>query len=155
MNRVDFLEKLKEALENEGGSLLVRENVEYYNQYITEEVRRGRSEREVLEELGDPWIIAKTILGAGGSASQNEYTYESPQQSYGGQEYQGSNVGRRNVRSFAIDSWWKKLLLILCVIGIIFVVFAIITGVISLVVPIMIPVLIVSILIRLVKGKNK
>ena len=34
----------------------------YYNDYITEEVRKGRRESDVSEELGDPWAIAKNII---------------------------------------------------------------------------------------------
>ena len=40
---------------------VVEENVRYYDGYISDEVRKGRSEEEVIEEIGDPRLIARTI----------------------------------------------------------------------------------------------
>ena len=45
-------------------SAQVAENVRYYQEYIDSEVRRGRSEREVLDQLGDPRLLAKSIIEA-------------------------------------------------------------------------------------------
>ena len=53
MSRTEFLEKLREALDQNVSPHVVRENVEYYGRYINEEMRKGRSEQEILEELGD------------------------------------------------------------------------------------------------------
>ena len=44
MNRLEFLEKLKEALEQDLGPQAVQDNVNYYNQYIMDEVRGGKAE---------------------------------------------------------------------------------------------------------------
>jgi hypothetical protein len=40
----------------------LQENLKYYNDYIEGEVKKGRSEQEVINELGDPWALAKTII---------------------------------------------------------------------------------------------
>ena len=61
MTKREFLDKLKKALANDLSGNVIRDNVDYYNDYITEEVRKGRKESEVIEELGDPWAIAKNI----------------------------------------------------------------------------------------------
>lgn len=37
---------------------------------ICQEMNRGRSEQEVLEELGDPRLIARTILETSGMKAQ-------------------------------------------------------------------------------------
>ena len=58
MTKREFLDKLKKALANDLSGNVIRDNVDYYNDYITEEVRKGRKESEVIEELGDPWAIA-------------------------------------------------------------------------------------------------
>ena len=52
MTREEFLKKLKEALENDLSGRIVQENVSYYESYIIEEIRKGRTESEVIEELG-------------------------------------------------------------------------------------------------------
>lgn len=62
MRSSDFLLQLKKALENELSAAQVQDNVEYYKNYIKEEMKSGKSEQEVMDMLGDPWAIAKTIL---------------------------------------------------------------------------------------------
>ena len=63
MTKYEFLEKMRHALANDLSAPIVQENVEYYDSYISEEMRKGRSETAVTEELGDPWAIARTIIG--------------------------------------------------------------------------------------------
>lgn len=149
MNRLEFLEKLKESLEQDLGPQAVQDNVNYYNQYIIDEVRGGKTESEVIEMLGDPWIIARTVIDAGAGQGREEYVYETPQNRQQGRESSGSSL-----RVFALDTWWKKLLLILCVVGVVMLVFAIVSGIVSLIAPILIPVLIIAILLRLLRGRR-
>lgn len=83
MRRTEFLETLKKALDGEISIEDIRNNLDYYDQYIRTEVSAGKSEEEVLDELGDPQLIAKTIIDtakAGGSASPEGY---SPSDGYG------------------------------------------------------------------------
>ena len=58
MNRHEFLKQLEHALEAEMNPAKVREHVDYYRSYIAEEVKNGKSEKEVMDLLGDPWVIA-------------------------------------------------------------------------------------------------
>ena len=64
MNKREFLSKLEEALVYELPPRAVDENLRYYSSYIDSEVKSGRSVEEVLEELGDPRLIARTIIDA-------------------------------------------------------------------------------------------
>lgn len=66
MTRQEFLDGLKAALAVSNRSDLVTANINYYNQYLDGEIAKGRSESEVLEELGSPALIAKSILKAEG-----------------------------------------------------------------------------------------
>ena len=66
MTKQEFLQGLEERLTAEGAFQLVRENREFYSNYIDGEVAKGRTEEEVLEELGDPSLIGRTILDAAG-----------------------------------------------------------------------------------------
>ena len=59
MNRSEFLDKLREALENDLSGPVVRENIEYYDSYIQSEVRNGKTEQEVLDMLRD--ILEKEV----------------------------------------------------------------------------------------------
>ena len=61
MNRNEFLRILKESLAMSLEQDAIKEQLDYYDKYISDEMSKGRSEKEVLDELGDPRLIAKTI----------------------------------------------------------------------------------------------
>ena len=73
MNKTEFLQQLREALDAELSSRAVEENIRYYREYISDEERKGRTEEEILNELGDPWLIAKTIIDTGVAEGTGEY----------------------------------------------------------------------------------
>lgn len=150
MNKVEFIEGLRRALEMKTAPQIVRENTDYYSQYIEDEMRKGRSEQEVVEELGDPWVIAKTIIDMQGTQEDVESVhYDNPYP----QRKRQRNI-ENSARIFMVDTWWKRLLLMVCIIGVLFIVFAIITGIISLIAPIVIPILCVAIIIRIFSNRR-
>ena len=61
MNKNEFLRILKESLEMSLEQDAINAQLDYYDKYISDEVKKGRTEKEVIEELGDPRLIAKTI----------------------------------------------------------------------------------------------
>lgn len=61
MNREEFLKQFREALEGKVSEQVINENMRYYRNYINNQVGNGKSEQEVLRELGDPRLLAKTI----------------------------------------------------------------------------------------------
>lgn len=61
MDRDEFLRKLKIELENHMSKAEMNSQLDYYDKYIGDEIAKGRSEKDVLDELGDPRLIAKTI----------------------------------------------------------------------------------------------
>ena len=147
MTKNEFIIKLQEALENDLDAAAVRENVNYYSSYIEDEMRKGRSEQDVLDELGDPWVIAQSVIDMSGQKNVTE--------DYSGYRSAGTSSERQdssyNVHSYTIGSWWQKLLLILGIIGIVLIVVAVIGGIISLVMPIVIPVLVVILLVNFIR----
>lgn len=62
MNRNEFLTTLMNTLENELPPQEIKSNIDYYNQYFETELKTGKSEEEILSALGDPRLIAHTIL---------------------------------------------------------------------------------------------
>ena len=62
MDRNEFVSTLRAVLSGEVPAAAVEDNVRYYDSYISQEIAGGKSEREVLESLGDPRLIAKTII---------------------------------------------------------------------------------------------
>ena len=62
MKKQEFLNILQESLEGEVKPGIIADNIAYYNQYIQAEMDKGRSMDSVMDELGDPRLIAKTII---------------------------------------------------------------------------------------------
>lgn len=147
MTRNEFLDRLQEALGNDLAAPIVRENVDYYDQYILNEVKSGRSEETVIDELGDPWVIARTVIDASEGMKEtgagSGYAYESNNQGY---DYDQQDGYVRRIETSG--GWWKLIVMLLGIIGILIAVVAVIGGIISLVAPILIPVLIIMIIVR-------
>ncbi len=81
MDRNEFIEKLQRTLAGGLSSAQVAENVRYYQDYIASEIRKGQTEEEVLSQLGDPRLLAKSIIEANKRAgasygSNQEYDEE-------------------------------------------------------------------------------
>ena len=53
MTRFEFTIKLRKALSGRVNHVIVNDNVAYYENYIDAEMKKGRKEKEILEELGD------------------------------------------------------------------------------------------------------
>lgn len=62
MNREEFLEILNIQLQGEIPSNQISQHLAYYNYFIQQKVDQGQPEAQVLEELGDPRLIAKTLI---------------------------------------------------------------------------------------------
>ena len=71
MTKNEFLDGLRRALNGQVPPPTVSQNLEYYRSYIATEEYKGRSEEEILEALGDPRLIARTIIDAGGQPSKS------------------------------------------------------------------------------------
>lgn len=152
MTKTEFLEKLQAALEQNVDPGTLRENMEYYSQYITDEMRKGKSQEEVTDALGDPWAIARTIIDTSGNGpgSGNEYVYDAP----GQDSYRRQETSRGSVHVFGFDTWWKKLLLALALAGVFLLIIAVVSGIIRLVAPLILPVLLIVLVIRLIGGRR-
>lgn len=62
MSKLEFLQKLSERLSEELPRGVVLSNLRYYESYIDSEVAKGKSVESVMNELGDPYMIARTII---------------------------------------------------------------------------------------------
>ena len=152
MTRSEFLNKLKEALANDLSGPVIQENVDYYSGYIADEVRKGRSEQEVVAELGDPWAIARTIIESleiQGNTQEDD-GYEPNRQNYDHRQQSGTG----QVHIFCLDTWWKKLLLVLGIVGVFMLVIAVIGGIFSLLAPILVPLILVIIVFRIIGSRR-
>ncbi len=153
MRKEEFLQGLREALAGEVPTETVRENLQYYEDYIRTEQGRGRTEDEVMEELGSPRLIARTIIdtmpGAGdGSYGSRETASESYAQNSRDESYQQS----RGVRYYDLNKWYWKLLGIVLAVLVIMVVLMIVGGILSLVIPLLPVIGLVILIMWFVRG---
>lgn len=168
MDRNEFVSTLRAVLTGEVSSAVVEENVRYYNSYISQEIASGKTEREVLESLGDPRLIARTIIDTqrqecdghgsyGGSGFEDSYSsYSSGEER---KEEKGFHAEFRDdggvdikYNRFNFNTWYGKLLLIVAVILVLALIFLIIGGIVAWVLPVLIPVLLIFWLIRMFFG---
>lgn len=59
MNTGEFLSRLEDALRGKVSNQVIEANLQYYRDYITGEIRKGRTEEQVMDDLGDPRLIAQ------------------------------------------------------------------------------------------------
>lgn len=156
MNRNEFLKKLSEALENDLSAPEVRENLEYYDSYIRSEIKNGKSEQEVLDMLGDPWMIARTIVDSAENErnyySTSSRTYVSGTEPYAEQKEE-QDIKHPILHLMGIDTWWKRLLFFAGVIIVLAIIVAVVTGLIAAILPFAIPLLILILVLRLMGGR--
>ena len=116
MSKTEFLDILYNQLSGQMPEGNVAAHVQYYRNYIEDEQQKGRTETEVLSELGDPRLIARTLLdtevGAGNPQNGSTYSaiYNEADSYYN--KYDSSDSARGHVKkhSFKLDHGTVKLL---------------------------------------------
>lgn len=70
MTKDIFINDLRRALAMGLSSTEIEIHVKYYNEYIATEMSKGKNEAQILDELGDPRLISKSILEAKGDGEK-------------------------------------------------------------------------------------
>ena len=76
MSKAEFLQGLRSELEGRVPYSVIQENLSYYDSYISQEMANGASEDAVIESLGGPRIIARTIVDAAFDTEDRPDGYE-------------------------------------------------------------------------------
>lgn len=143
MNKYEFVQSLRKALTGKIDGMELEDIIRYYEDYIDSEIKKGKTESQVLKELGDPRLIAKNIASVNG----NGYT-SSEEREYGRtvwQEEEDTGFGRRK-----IPGWLIAAFIVLVVV----VIFGIAFSVIWSLLPIIIPVFLAVSLYRFFIGRR-
>ncbi|MCI9141633.1 MAG: DUF1700 domain-containing protein [Lachnospiraceae bacterium] len=146
MTKQEFLEMMRLALNGKVSSGLIMENLRYYEDYINIEVRKGRSEEEVLAELGDPRLLARTIAETSGAGDGQSAEYTDRVRHGGSEEYRPRGRARQLYLKVLsrVPLWVWLILLLLIVVVILSVVFSIIGAIL----PVLLPIVLVLILVK-------
>ena len=139
MNKGMFLERLRVSLSGKVSAGIVEENVAYYEDYINTQVRMGNTEEAVLNSLGDPRLLAKTIVMTSGSGACEDADYREVGEDGKVYERKLNERGKGFLRLSNLPAWaWK-------VIGIatVVVVASLVVSVVSFLLPFVLPCLLV------------
>ena len=176
MNKQEFLQALRRDLSGDVPPDVVEENMRYYDEYISGEVGKGRTEEEVIEEIGTPRLIAKNIEDTtdmpdedAGNGYYENSGYGSAGDAYGDGSYGSTGYGstggngydsrrqepRGSFHVFDLSKWYVKLAIIVIVFLVLYAVFVIVGGIFTLLAPVLGPIIIVLLLIRLFQGPRQ
>ena len=159
MSKNEFIQGLEAALSGNVPPETVRENLIYYRDYIRTELEKGRTEQDIMDELGDPRLIARTIMDTTPGAEEGAFEPYHFRGFFGegsqtGSYSQGSG-SRGHVHYYDLNKWYWKLLAVVVVVLFLMLLFTLITGFLSLVIP-MLPVLgLIAVIMWFVGGRRR
>ena len=159
MNKDEFLRRLEDALSGEVPASVIRENLNYYADYLSQELGKGRTMDEIIEEIGEPNIVARTIINsaeAAGETGDGHGSFEdaSPRDDDRRSTYrqESSQNGSGPNIHYDLNKWYWKLALVVILFLVISVIFSIMGGVFYLLIRFSGPILMCLLIYWLIKG---
>ena len=155
MRKTEFLQELREALDGEVSASVIQSNISYYDQYIRQEAAKGRREEEVIEEIGSPRLIAKTIIDSSEGAGETGQggSYASGDAAGSGRTASSYNGGLPpNFHYIDLNKWYWKVILSVVVIAILFVLFALVGGIFTILIHLAGPILLIWLIYTFIKN---
>ncbi len=165
MNKREFLDILRQALEGEVSPDIIEQNIRYYDEYISTHSSNG--EEAVLNELGNPRLIAKTIIESERFAKEKGKTVYG--QGYSGDRYYSNTESTRDERDnrqsnhrngtnrggmfFTGQKWYHKLILMFVFILVLLILFSIGRVILSLLYVFAVPVILMFLLFSLFRRR--
>lgn len=154
MTKNEFIDGLSVALNGKISPSQVIDNIKFYENYINTEIQKGRTEAEVLQMLGEPRLIAKTIVQTSDIAEEN--IEENGYRNVNNEESDAWNK-HKNVRFTSQGDTMKKRsgifmwVWIVIIIALVIMVFSGIISIVAFLMPFVFPIFIIYILIKLFK----
>ncbi len=162
MRKTEFLRELRESLEGEVSASIIQSNVNYYDQYINGETANGRSEEEVIDEIGSPRLIAKTIIDSNENAKdafKNSSYTGSGSGGTGSNSSYGQGYGNRDESNLPpyfhyidLNKWYWKVIITVAIIAVLFALFVLIGGIFTLLINLAGPILLIWLIYSVIKN---
>lgn len=150
MKKREFLDRLKAALMNRINSKAVAENVNYYEDYINTQVRMGMKEEEVIAKLGDPRLLAKTIIDSEKrKGNSTEFGKSENSGNYENDTFEETSNETKTQKHMPV--WAVLVIVFLILFVIIGLAFSLVFSLVSFFLPVLIPILLVVFLVRLMR----
>lgn len=155
MNKGEFLEGLRERLSGEIPEYKVREHLRYYDNYLSGEIQAGKTEEEAVQALGNPYLIAKTILDMEEQEEPAEETTEEETQESSYYYREETPSRHRAEREIKMRTWHAKVLFFVVLLLILIFIFAVVGSLMALLLQFLFPILVIGLLVYLFKkGKT-
>lgn len=115
MTKQEFLNELKQALSGEVSPEAMMDAYSYYSGYMDEQMRSGKTEEQVTEELGKPFMLARSIIAAQTRQREAdvEYTEDGRTRRVSGWEnWKGQRPEKEKRKEFVFDmnAWYTKVI---------------------------------------------
>ena len=124
MSKQEFIEGLRRSLSSINDYAFVNDTISYYENYIESQIRMGKMEAEVMEELGDPKLIAKSIKATHISGEEeNEQNFS--QDAYTENPHFPKTMFSFNGKEIRMPSWLIKTITIIILMVVFFLVFTV------------------------------
>ncbi len=146
MNRYEFIESLRAALSGKVTQSTLNDNVRYYEEYLDSEIRKGRTEEEVIRELGNPRLLAKTIVEANKQSNQWGRTSETYSDTVDFGEEKKQAIVHMNGKEYKFPKWAGILVLVLIIVAVI----AVVATVLSVLLPILLPIILIVMAVNII-----
>lgn len=178
MTKEEFLDGLRRALFSTGSEGLIEYNLDYYSSYIDGEIAKGRSMDDVMNELGDPRLIANSIKMAEGysdvfvglenevideNVNDNNYREKSAfefNNEFNSNEFNNKTVDKDYNKNYDEKSAFKiynlsgksLILPIIITLSVLIIVVVAVVAVFSFLAPVLLPILAIIIAVGIIKG---
>ena len=170
MTKNEFIEELKTQLAGAVSGEVIRESVTYYSNYIEDQIRTGKSQEDIIQELGYPNMVAKSIIDANQNqdrrtgeeraSAQKQKEQEKQNQKKGFHAETNAN-GKTSLKygKFDFSAWYAKVLFAIFIVLAVGLVIALVLGIIALawyvIIPVGIVLLIVWFLVKLFSNHSR
>lgn len=150
MTKQEFLSALREALEGNVPRSEMEENIRFYDNYFRES---SQSQEAVCEELGDPRLIARTIIDSFAAAKgpMADYYTEQARSEFSREERSyDSRAEYGREQNASEEKWYDKLFRILMLAVVLVIVAAVCVLLLKVTVYVVIPVVLVVLFIKII-----
>lgn len=150
MSREEFLTELRKALQGRVSQQTVNDNLRYYEEYILAESHKGKTEAEVIAELGNPRLLAKSIIDAE-NATAEKSTAKSTAEPQSGMVGQDTASGEFSFKKIKIRIW----LILAAVFLFVILLIILLAQVVAFLLPILLPIVIIFFLVAAISMNKR
>ena len=156
MTKKEFLDVLTESLAGNIPAETIEENIIYYKDYIE---RSDKSEKDTINELGDPHLIARTIIDSfiASKGPMAEYykeqarsEYSSSQGNFRNMDYNDIDDTFDNAGSGFSLKWYEKLMGVVIIVAVVAMLLVLGAVAVKIIIRIVLPIVIVLLVIKLI-----